>query len=54
MSKLVIALVFLGLNFYIYQFMASDEVIPTREAFDTFPLQVADWLRARLLGAFFE
>lgn len=43
MSKLVIALAFLGLNFYIYQFMASDEVIPPRETFDTFPLEVAEW-----------
>lgn len=43
MIKLAIAFAFLGLNFYIYQFMATDEVIPPRETFETFPLELEGW-----------
>jgi EpsI family protein len=43
MIKMVIAVMFLGLNFYIYQFMASDEVIPDRNQFDSFPTTIGDW-----------
>jgi len=43
MTKLAAALGFLALNFYIYQFLATDEVIPPRETFATFPLEVGDW-----------
>jgi EpsI family protein len=43
MTKAIVALLFLGLNFYVYQFMATNEVIPTREEFVTFPTTVGDW-----------
>jgi len=43
MIKMMVALVFLGLNFYIYQFMASDELIPAREHFESFPTTIGDW-----------
>lgn len=41
--KLALALAFLGLNFYIYQFLANEEVIPPRDTFDTFPLEIDGW-----------
>ena len=43
MSKILIALVFLGMNFYIYGFLATEEVIPARETFDGFPLELGEW-----------
>jgi EpsI family protein len=43
MSKLVAAIAFLALNFYIYHFMARQAVVPPRETFATFPLQIEDW-----------
>ena len=43
MTKSIIALAFLMLNFYIYHWFASDEVIPSREPFAHFPLQLGDW-----------
>jgi EpsI family protein len=43
MIKLWVALAVLGLHFYIFEFMASREVIPPRESFDEFPLQLGDW-----------
>ena len=44
MIKLWIALAFLGLHFYIYAFLASTEIIPARESFEKFPLQLDDWV----------
>lgn len=43
MTKLAVALAFLGLNFYVYQFLASDEVIPARARLAEFPLQIGNW-----------
>jgi EpsI family protein len=43
MTKLAAALLFLALDLYVYQFLASDEVIPPRTALERFPLQVGDW-----------
>jgi EpsI family protein len=43
MTKLVVALAFLGLNFYAFHFLASEEVIPPRERFEDFPLEVGEW-----------
>ena len=43
MIKLWVALAFIGLNFYIYHFLASEEVIPPRKSFEEFPLQLGDW-----------
>jgi EpsI family protein len=43
MSKALVALGFLALNFYVYQYFASKEVIPPREKFVTFPHRFEDW-----------
>jgi EpsI family protein len=43
MTKLAVALAFVALNFYVYQFLASSEMIPPRESFEAFPLEVGDW-----------
>ena len=43
MIKLAVALVFLALNFYTYNFMARKAVIPDRITFATFPLKLGDW-----------
>ena len=43
MSKLIVALAFLGLNVYIYYFLAHKAVVPPREEFASFPLAIEDW-----------
>ena len=43
MIKLCVALVFLGLNFYTYHYLATDPVFPDRERFEDFPDQLGDW-----------
>ncbi len=43
MIKLAVALAFLGLNFYTYNYMASEAVVPPRESFEAFPMTLADW-----------
>jgi EpsI family protein len=43
MTKLAVALTFLGLNFYIFQFLANEEVIPARNSFEAFPLEIGEW-----------
>ncbi len=43
MTKLLVALFFLGLNGYVYWFMGSEEVTPPRHAFAEFPNQLGDW-----------
>ena len=40
MSKLIVAIAFLALNVYIYYFMAREAVIPPRENFAAFPLEI--------------
>ena len=40
MTKLVVALAFLGLNFYVYNFLASDAVYPERKTFEEFPMEL--------------
>jgi EpsI family protein len=47
MSKLFAAIGFLALNVYIYHYMAREAVIPPRETFDSFPLQIEDWRCAK-------
>ncbi len=47
MIKLAVAIAFLGLNIYIYNFMARDAVIPPRDSFASFPLAIEDWRCAR-------
>jgi EpsI family protein len=39
-TKLVVALAFLGLNFYTYHFLATEAVIPPRESFASFPSEL--------------
>jgi len=41
--RIVVALVFIGLNLYIYRFFAREETIPLRESFATFPMVVDGW-----------
>ncbi len=43
MIKLVVAALFLGLNFYTYHFFATAEVIPARARFERFPLELGEW-----------
>ena len=43
MTKLAIALGFLGLNIYTYHYLATDEVYPPRAQFENFPLEVDEW-----------
>jgi EpsI family protein len=43
MTKLIVALAFLGLNFYIYHYLATDQVKPARMRFEFFPDQLGDW-----------
>ena len=43
MLKALVALVFLGLNTYVYYAFASEQVFPPRESFATFPLELGEW-----------
>jgi EpsI family protein len=43
MTRLAVALAFLGLNFYIYHYFARGAVIPPRESFASFPTQIGEW-----------
>lgn len=43
MTKFVVAAAFLGLNFYVYHFLATDEVHPARPPLSSFPTTLADW-----------
>jgi len=47
MTKLLVALGFLALNFYTYHFFATDAVIPERRAFAEFPLELEEGWRCR-------
>ena len=42
MTKLIAVLAVLGLNFYIYNSLASEAVYPERESFDSFPMQLEE------------
>ena len=41
--KWIVALVFLGLNFYTYRFLATEEIEPPRTSFSSFPMNLGDW-----------
>jgi len=41
--RLLVAFLFLGLNFYIYNHLATDAVIPERRHFDEFPMELDNW-----------
>ncbi len=43
MIQLAVALAFLGLNFYTYNYLATDPVIPERTLFEEFPSTLGDW-----------
>jgi EpsI family protein len=43
MTKLAVALIFIGLNLYTYRYLANDDFIPPRASFVSFPHQVGDW-----------
>ena len=43
MTKLVAALAFLGLNFWIYNYFATTPAIPERETFASFPMTFDEW-----------
>jgi EpsI family protein len=43
MTKLFVAVAFLALNFYTYYFLASEPVIPPRQSFSEFPLELGEW-----------
>ena len=49
--KWFVALCFLGLNFYTYNFLATEEVHPPRNEFSQFPLSFGDWRWTDLLNA---
>jgi EpsI family protein len=41
--KTLVAVAFVVLNFYTYNYMASDAVYPERQDFDSFPLDLGEW-----------
>lgn len=43
MTRLAVAIAFLGLNFYIYHYLARQAVIPPRTTFASFPMEIGDW-----------
>ena len=43
MTKLLAALVVVGLNFYTYQYFATAEIIPERALFEAFPRKLGPW-----------
>jgi EpsI family protein len=50
MTKILVALLFLGLNAYVYYELATEQVIPERASFDGFPLQLGQWRCAEREG----
>jgi EpsI family protein len=47
MTRLIVAIAFLALNVYTYHFMARKAVIPPRDTFGSFPLEIDRWRCAR-------
>ncbi len=43
MLKFIVAILILGMNSYVYWYLASDDVIPPRVHFSAFPDQLGDW-----------
>lgn len=43
MIRLVVALAFLGLDFYVYNFLAHKAIIPPRPTFESWPLEIDEW-----------
>jgi EpsI family protein len=42
-TKTLVAVAFVVLNFYTYHYMASNPVYPERKSFDAFPLELGEW-----------
>ena len=43
MTKLAVALAFLGFNFYTYHYLATNPEIPDRQTFADFPMELGEW-----------
>jgi len=43
MSRLAVVFGFLALQFYVYQYFATDEIHPPRKTFAAFPMRLGDW-----------
>jgi EpsI family protein len=43
MIKLLVATGFVALNAYVYYWMAQEKVVPPRESFASFPLELGEW-----------
>jgi EpsI family protein len=41
--KTLVAIAFIGLNFYTYHYLATNPVYPERKNFDEFPLELGEW-----------
>ena len=42
-TRFAVAVLFLGLNLYVFRYLATAEFVPERESFATFPLEIGDW-----------
>lgn len=43
LPKLAVALLFIGLNLYVFRFLARTDVFPERASFDSFPKVAGEW-----------
>jgi EpsI family protein len=41
--KIAVALAFLALDFYVYRYLATEEVLPPRQSFHSFPVEIGSW-----------
>ncbi len=41
--KLIAAIAFIGLNFYTFNYLATEDVVPPRESFASFPDEMGEW-----------
>jgi EpsI family protein len=42
-SRIAVALLFVGLNLYVFRYFASEDFVPARETFASFPLEIDGW-----------
>lgn len=43
MSRVIVSILFVGLTYYVYWYLASEDVIPPRPTFEEFPMEMSDW-----------
>ena len=43
MTRIAVAAIFLALNAYVYHYFARSEVLPPRESFESFPMELDGW-----------